>query len=84
MYLECDAGEVEQIRNGEEVEKMAERREIVFSPNDRTIVVRSPEDLATKGVGIHEEVIRKTWGPQAIERYRQARIAQQLKQPSNP
>lgn len=50
---------------------------IVFRPGPgRDIVVSTPKQLAESGVYIHPDAITRIWGPDAIERYRQAMVSQ--------
>lgn len=49
---------------------------MVFRPSTGLdIVVSSPEQLANSGIYIHPNAIREMWGPDAIERYRQAMVS---------
>lgn len=50
-----------------------EKGVMVFRPHGRgTIEVESPEQLAAAGISVHRDVIERTFGPGAVDRYRQA------------
>lgn len=53
--------------------------EMVFRTHGLNVVVRSPEQLASSGIQIHPNAMERVWGPDAIERYRQAIVARNLK-----
>ncbi|MBI2330100.1 hypothetical protein HYU94_01810 [Candidatus Daviesbacteria bacterium] len=47
---------------------------MVFRPHGQIKVIDSPEELAKSGIGIHPDIIKQNWGPDAVDRYRQAKF----------
>lgn len=55
--------------------RVEQKGTIIFRPHGRPeIAVSSPEELAINGIGVHPDVMINNWGPDAVERYRQAAI----------
>lgn len=47
---------------------------MVFRPHGQIKVICSPEELAESGIGIHPDIMKRNWGPDAVDRYQQAKF----------